>query len=84
MLTDDTAGVNVYHAHAVSIDDSTLAAGNNKLSVKDLQTSQTTTLVSKLVVDATGRFRRFASKHARLKRYEGVLILITSTSFVPF
>lgn len=29
------------------------------------------TVNSKLVVDATGRFRRFSSKESRIKRFEG-------------
>ncbi|KAJ7583529.1 hypothetical protein C8J56DRAFT_1015201 [Mycena floridula] len=64
-------GVNVYHCHAVDIDQTTLAERDCNVLVRDIETTEERSIHSKLVVDATGRFRRFASKEARVKRFEG-------------
>lgn len=65
-------GINVFHGHAVDVDDSTLSDRVNFVQVKDIETKQPMQICSRLVVDATGRFRRFASKEARVKRFDGV------------
>ncbi|TFK35407.1 hypothetical protein BDQ12DRAFT_759546 [Crucibulum laeve] len=64
-------GVDVWHGHDVAIDATALKAGESVVHVTEKATSAQKKIHSQLVVDATGRFRRFASKEARLKRIEG-------------
>jgi hypothetical protein len=65
-------GVDVYHGTPVEIDATVLNHADSKIKVKDIETQVSREVSSKLVVDATGRFRRLASKAARLERFEGV------------
>lgn len=64
-------GVKVLHGHQVDINNTHLSDSGNVVQIQDLQTSSRAELKSQLLVDATGRFRRFASKQARVKRFEG-------------
>ncbi|KAJ7695787.1 hypothetical protein B0H17DRAFT_1055565 [Mycena rosella] len=70
-LVAQRMGVNMYHSHAVDINQTTLAERNCYVVVKDIDAAGRTGRSCKLVIDATGRFRRFASKEARVKRFEG-------------
>jgi flavin-dependent dehydrogenase len=64
-------GVKVLHGHAVDIDATLLSSQGNTVQVKAVSTGKQSSINTELVVDATGRFRRFASKQARIKRFEG-------------
>lgn len=64
-------GVNVFHGHSVDINATKLSEKLNLVQVKNNETNQESQIRAQLVVDATGRFRRLASKEARLKRFEG-------------
>ncbi|KAI4182039.1 MAG: hypothetical protein L6R41_006246 [Letrouitia leprolyta] len=68
-------GVNVYHGKQVDFQASTVAPGleTNKIEInKGKYDSQpATTVDSKLLIDATGRFRQVASKNAPIHRFEG-------------
>ncbi|KAJ7179626.1 hypothetical protein C8R46DRAFT_1074311 [Mycena filopes] len=65
------AGVNVWHGHAADIQNTTLSQDGDSVPIIR-QADKTETLVSKspLVVDGTGRFRQYASKAARVKRFD--------------
>lgn len=69
-------GVNVYHGHAVDIDSVQMPRETDPdhvkghLHVADRQGASLQTEAD-LVIDATGRFRRFASKAARSRRFPG-------------
>jgi hypothetical protein len=65
-------GIDVYHGTPVEIDATVLKHANNTIKVKDVESQVSREISSKLVVDGTGRFRRLASKEARLERFEGV------------
>ncbi|KAJ3840244.1 hypothetical protein F5878DRAFT_659567 [Lentinula raphanica] len=64
-------GVNVWHGHAADIQNTKLSADGDSVPIIR-QSDKTQTIVSKspLVVDGTGRFRQYASKAARVKRFE--------------
>ncbi|KAF8211669.1 hypothetical protein K438DRAFT_1958746 [Mycena galopus ATCC 62051] len=64
-------GVNVWHGHAADIQNTTLSQEGDSVPIIR-QSDKTEQLVAKssLVVDGTGRFRRYASKAARVKRFE--------------
>lgn len=64
-------GVDVWHGHEVAIDATTLKAGESIVRVTEKATGAPKDIHCRLVVDATGRFRRLASKEARLKRMMG-------------
>lgn len=71
-------GVNVLHGHNVNIDATTLSMGSpdthcslDPVSVKVATGNGELSVVTKLLVDATGRFRRFASKASRTRRLPG-------------
>lgn len=69
-------GVNVYHGHAVDIDSVLMPRETDpgrvkgRLHVADRQGASLQTEAD-LVIDATGRFRRFASKAGRSRRFPG-------------
>jgi hypothetical protein len=64
-------GVNVWHGHAADIQRTTLSQEGDSVPIIR-QSDKTEQLVAKspLVVDGTGRFRQYASKAARVKRFE--------------
>jgi flavin-dependent dehydrogenase len=65
------SGIKVLHGHAVFVENSCLAHSGSSLDVQNIETRQESTIHTRMTVDATGRFRRVASKVARLKRFEG-------------
>jgi len=65
-------GVNVFHGHGVDVDATAMSLGQRQVKVEVADTQGANISVNtKLVVDATGRFRRFASKASRTKRLPG-------------
>ncbi|KAJ7929085.1 hypothetical protein B0H13DRAFT_2543172 [Mycena leptocephala] len=64
-------GVNVWHGHAADIQNTTLSQDGDSVPIIR-QSDKTQQIVSKspLVIDGTGRFRQYASKTARVKRFE--------------
>ncbi|KIK51634.1 hypothetical protein GYMLUDRAFT_181223 [Collybiopsis luxurians FD-317 M1] len=64
-------GVNVWHGHAADIQRTTLSGEGNTIPIVR-QSDKTERLVAKspLVIDGTGRFRQYASKAGRIKRFE--------------
>lgn len=66
-------GVNVYHGRTVDIESTRLSADGNVVPVQDNKgtTSSTSTINCPLVIDATGRFRRYTSKASRIHRFAG-------------
>jgi flavin-dependent dehydrogenase len=64
-------GVKVLHGHAVDIDATRFEENESTVRVKNVETKKESEIRAQLVVDATGRFRRFASKASRIKRFEG-------------
>ncbi|KAJ7725725.1 hypothetical protein B0H16DRAFT_1594082 [Mycena metata] len=64
-------GVNVWHGHAADIQNTILSQEGDSVPIIR-QSDKTEQVVSKspLVVDGTGRFRQYASKAARVKRFE--------------
>lgn len=63
-------GVKVMHGHSVDIDGCSISDNSSTIRVKDIETDEEREIAAKLVVDATGRFRRFASKESRIKRLD--------------
>ncbi|KAI1811299.1 hypothetical protein GGS20DRAFT_116005 [Poronia punctata] len=70
-------GVQVLHGHTVDIDSTKLPSNTSdeptpsgRVNVKSQKGTQNS-IDTRLVVDATGRFRRFASKAAKSERMEG-------------
>lgn len=53
-------GVNVFHGHSVDAEGTTLAEKNNSIAVNDGRSDKAQRISSQLLVDATGRLRRFA------------------------
>jgi flavin-dependent dehydrogenase len=75
-LLAQRSGVNVYHGRQVDFNASKIQGGyqsNNKVQVipGKHDGKPATTINNSLMVDATGRFRQFASKNASLHRFEG-------------
>lgn len=69
-------GVDVYHGRKVDFQASRVQGGvhhNNKIAIvpKEPDGRPASTINSSLLVDATGRFRQYASKNARLHRFKG-------------
>lgn len=64
-------GVNVWHGHAADIQRTTLSGEGDMVPIIR-QSDKTEAVVAKspLVVDGTGRFRQYASKAGRIKRFE--------------
>lgn len=55
----------------MDIDGSSLSDDTSVIEVQNNETKEKRGIKAKLVVDATGRFRRLASKESRLERFEG-------------
>ena len=72
-LIAQRAGVTVLHGMGVDIDGTaaTLCARGGVAKVKNVESGAESQIATQLVVDASGRFRRFAAKRARLRRFEG-------------
>ncbi|KAL1915193.1 uncharacterized protein VTP21DRAFT_7469 [Calcarisporiella thermophila] len=64
-------GVNVFHGHSIDIQGTKLSGTGNFVQVVENKSKVSKTIASKYLVDATGRFRQFASKEARIKRFDG-------------
>lgn len=66
-------GINVYHSHQVDVNNTHLSAEGNTVPIQDLEADkrQTKTVNCPLLIDSTGRFRRYSSKAARVRRFEG-------------
>lgn len=68
-------GVQVLHGHSVNIDATDLGtaddAGEDPVRVQVVTNGESMQVRTKLLVDATGRFRRFASKAARKRTLPG-------------
>lgn len=68
-------GVNVLHGHSVNIDATDLGLKNdaeeNPVRVEVVNDGENMSVSTKLLVDATGRFRRFASKASRKRTLPG-------------
>ena len=64
-------GVNVWHGHAADIQRTILSGEGDTVPIIR-QSDKTEAIVAKspLVVDGTGRFRRYTSKAGRIKRFE--------------
>lgn len=63
-------GVEVLHGHAVDIY-ATMFENESTVRIKNVETKKESEIRAQLVVDGTGRFRRFTSKASRIKRFEG-------------
>ncbi|RFU77149.1 flavin-dependent halogenase [Trichoderma arundinaceum] len=68
-------GVNVFHGTEVDFDATKVQAGIKKSKIEiakgKLNGAPAATIKASLLVDATGRFRRVASKNASIHRFEG-------------
>ena len=64
-------GVNVWHGHGVDINQAVLKDGGSRIPISNVETKEKKIVKANLVVDATGRFRRLASKQAMVQRFEG-------------
>ncbi|KAJ7067900.1 hypothetical protein C8F01DRAFT_1116154 [Mycena amicta] len=64
-------GVNVWHGHAADIQHTVLSQDGDAVPIiRQSDKTQTVVAKSPLVVDGTGRFRQYASKAARLQRFD--------------
>ncbi|TVY83919.1 Flavin-dependent halogenase armH4 [Lachnellula suecica] len=74
-LVAQRRGVNVYHGKEVDFTSTQVQGGVNtsRIHIKEDKSSSkpATTVVSSLLIDATGRFRQMTSKNAPLQRFEG-------------
>ncbi|KAL6698583.1 hypothetical protein J3F84DRAFT_405695 [Trichoderma pleuroticola] len=74
-LLAQRSGVNIYHGAEVNFDATKVNGGLNKCNIGiakgKVNDTPETSIQSSLLVDATGRFRRVASKNAPLHRFEG-------------
>lgn len=70
-LVAQRVGVKVLHGHSVDIDSSSISDNSSTIKVQNTETKEQQEIKAKLVVDATGRFRRFSSRESRIKRFEG-------------
>ncbi|KAK3315972.1 hypothetical protein B0H66DRAFT_518595 [Apodospora peruviana] len=65
-------GIKVLHGHSVDVDATAASLGQCQVNVKVADThGRNLSVDTKLLVDATGRFRRFASKASRTRRFPG-------------
>ncbi|GLB44800.1 putative tryptophan halogenase [Lyophyllum shimeji] len=65
-------GVNVWHGHGADVQNTVLSQEGNSIPIiRSVDKTQQVVTKSRLVVDGTGRFRQYASKAARVKRFEG-------------
>ncbi|KAF8319326.1 hypothetical protein DL93DRAFT_2164544 [Clavulina sp. PMI_390] len=63
-------GIDVWHGHAADVQNTVVSAEGDVIPIKNVDSNQEIVTKSPLLVDATGRFRQFASKAARVKRFE--------------
>ena len=66
-------GVNVFHGHQADVYQTTLSLKGDVIPVQKVSDKAAKPVVtnSSLLVDATGRFRRYSSQFERVKRFEG-------------
>lgn len=64
-------GIDVWHGHGADVQNTVLSADGDVIPIINKDTKTQFITKSPLLVDATGRFRQFASKAGRVKRFEG-------------
>lgn len=65
-------GIDVWHGHGADVQNTVLSAEGDVIPLINKDTKQQVVNKASLLVDATGRFRQFASKAARVKRFDDV------------
>lgn len=64
-------GIDVWHGHGADVQNTVLSADGDVIPIKNVDQKTQFITKSPLLVDATGRFRQYASKGGRIKRMDG-------------